>query len=66
MTTLKKIWVDPPSGWRFGFPKIYDPMKDNPNINDWIIEQGYPQKLRDQFKDSFHYRYWEVEDEQKS
>jgi hypothetical protein len=20
----KKIWIDPPSGWKYGFPKVYD------------------------------------------
>jgi hypothetical protein len=40
------IHIDPPSGWRFGFPK---PAPDNlremtdDDLNRWLISQGYPQ-----------------------
>lgn len=38
-----KIWVDPDEGWRWGFPKVYDDLKDGP-LEDWLIAQGYPAK----------------------
>ena len=48
--------IDPPSGWMFGFPKpIPDGVKD---INKWLVEQGYPQKLIDDYGDYFYCRYW--------
>ena len=31
------IWVDPPEGWKYGFPAIYDPEKDG-QMSDWIID----------------------------
>lgn len=35
------LWVDPPSGWRYGFPKLFD--KDaGIMMNDWLIKEGYP------------------------
>lgn len=37
-----KQWVDPPSGWRWGFPKMWDPRTD-PDIKQWFIEQGLPE-----------------------
>lgn len=55
-----RVWVDPPSGWKYGFPKVYDPVTDNPNVVEWIIDSGYPRKLMESFKDHFHYRTWEA------
>ena len=37
-------YVDPPEGWRYGFPKVYDPAKDG-DMTEWMISQGYPKKL---------------------
>ena len=39
---MAKYWVDPPSGWMYGFPKIWDSEVD-PLMSIWIFEQGYPQ-----------------------
>jgi hypothetical protein len=40
----KPYYVDPPSGWRYGFPKLYDPLADG-NMTEWMIANGYPEKL---------------------
>ena len=37
-----KQWVDPPSGWRWGFPKVWDPQA-HPDIAQWFVEQGLPE-----------------------
>lgn len=34
------MWVDPPSGWRYGFPKIY---KHDRSVKQWLIDNGYPE-----------------------
>ena len=54
--------IDAPSGWRFGFPKqIPEDVKD---IITWLIDNGYPKKEIDRFKNSngeiehFIYRTW--------
>lgn len=52
-----KLWVDPPEGWKFGFPKVYDDARDG-DIYDWIAAQGYPQELIDSCGTYFHIRYW--------
>ena len=51
------MWVDPPSGWRYGFPKIY--KKDRP-IQQWLIDNGYPE--HDVEWASEHMRWWPVEE----
>ena len=35
------IWVDPPEGWKYGFPAIYDPNTDG-QLSDWVVRKGYP------------------------
>ena len=52
-----KMWVDPPSGWRYGFPKIY--KRDRP-IEQWLIDNGYPEYDVDWA--AKHMRWWPVEE----
>ena len=33
--------VDPPSGWQYGFPRMYDAEQDG-KIEDWLVRMGYP------------------------
>ena len=40
----RPYWVDPPSGWRYGFPRLYDPASDG-DMTEWLIRNGYPEKL---------------------
>lgn len=56
MTKAKKVWVDPPSGWLFGFPKLWDETV-NPDLNAWLVNEGYPQEEIDRYKDHFHCRF---------
>jgi hypothetical protein len=44
------VWIDPPSGWKFGFPKLYDREK-YPDTNQWLVDNGYPQSMIDKFPD---------------
>lgn len=58
------LMVDPPSGWKYGFPKpLPDPRPED--MIAWFIEQGYPQKEIDVCGKHFYSRYWEqeIEDE---
>ena len=38
-----KFYVDPPSGWQYGFPAPYDQSKDG-TIEEFLIAKGYPKK----------------------
>jgi hypothetical protein len=42
--TSKPYWVDPPSGWRYGFPRLYCPAADG-DMMEWMIANGYPETL---------------------
>jgi hypothetical protein len=55
---MKKIIIDPPSGWQYGFPKPIpeDRLKD---VRVWLVENGYPQKEIDAYGKHFVYRCWE-------
>lgn len=53
-----RIWVDPPSGWRYGFPKIYDPDKDG-DMTEWLAAQGYPEE-----GEPSYVRCWAVEEKE--
>ncbi len=55
-----KKWIDPPSGWVYGFPKEipYDVV----NVKDWLVENGYPRKVMDSMGKHFYCRYWETEE----
>jgi len=43
----KPYWVDPPSGWKYGFPRLYHPDTDGP-MKAWLVKNGYPKALADQ------------------
>lgn len=57
-----KFWIDPPSGWQWGFPKIYDREVDGDDIQAWIIKEGYPQAEVDKLGEQFYFRSWEATD----
>lgn len=40
----RPYYVDPPEGWRWGFPKLYDPASDG-NMREWMVKNGYPKRL---------------------
>jgi len=56
-----KIWVDPPEGWKFGFPAIYDPDADG-QLSEWIISKGYPVLIIKEYGESWAIRCWPAEE----
>jgi len=56
---MPKMYIDPPSGWKYGFPKVYDRDTDG-DCTKWLLANGYPQKEIDSCGDQFHVRMWEV------
>lgn len=52
---MAKWWVDTPSGWRFGFPKIWD-SEMSPSITKWMHDEGWPE---DNLEDLQWLRMWE-------
>jgi len=37
-------FVDPPDGWRYGFPREYTP-RDGEDFDSWLVRMGYPKEL---------------------
>ena len=42
MNSKRKFLIDPPSGWLYGFPKDFNPDKDN--YEKILRKSGYPAK----------------------
>jgi hypothetical protein len=59
---VTRTMIDPPSGWRFGFPKeIPKKVIEEENILNWLVDNGYPQSEIDIFKeDGLPYRIYEI------
>ena len=57
------LMIDPPSGWKYGFPKVI-PEERRKDTLVWLVEQGYPQHLIDEFGEHFVCGYWPVLDEE--
>jgi len=61
----KITMIDPPEGWKFGFPKpIPQYVMGGRHFIKWLLEQGYPALYIDKGYHKYC-RYWqqEVEDE---
>lgn len=41
-TNMEILMIDPPSGWKYGFPKPYTRTNDK-TLQEWLVENGYPQ-----------------------
>lgn len=55
--------VDPPSGWKYGFPRVYDrPDNAEETIEEWYIRHGYPKSEID-WGALNHVRSWFVDEE---
>jgi hypothetical protein len=72
---MKQIMCDPPSGWKYGFPKplpehlagnLSKQPTDDANeygetVMEWIVKEGYPQEEINKCGEHFWLRYWEAE-----
>lgn len=52
------LYVDPPEGWRYGFPKAVPKDREN-DLRAFVIEQGYP---KEKFDKHPLLRCWREED----
>jgi hypothetical protein len=57
--------IDPPSGWKYGFPKPV-PEDRRYDFIIWLVEQGYPQSEIDTLGEHFYCRFWEQADESQA
>jgi hypothetical protein len=59
---MKRMIVDPPSGWKYGFPKVVE--NDESPTDEWFVANGYPQSEIDKGM-LRHIRFWYEEEEDK-
>ena len=57
-----RLMIDPPSGWRYGFPKRI-PREHQHRVLEWMVEQGYPRHLTE--GKHFYVRYWNAEEDEQ-
>jgi hypothetical protein len=57
----RMVWIDPPDGWRWGFPKKtwLSTVQNETLFRIWLAENNYPNYDID-FAMKW-YRYWNVE-----
>ena len=60
--TATKLVVDPPSGWRYGFPMVWDKELE-PDLKTFLRAKGYPEKDLDFAMN--HIRMWFPEEEKQ-
>ena len=60
LVVMKKFvtYIDPPEGWLYGFPKVYD-AEEGVLIRDWLEENGYPKNKAQEFAQWC--RFWQKE-----
>lgn len=58
------LLYDPPSGWKYGFPKRYWPLPDD-SVADTLLRDGYPQFEIDKGGHK-HCRFWVGDDGEES
>lgn len=59
---MSSRYYDPDSGWRYGFPKKYEPLPGE-TLEQTLLRDGYPQKEIDYWMNSSFKgvpcRFWE-------
>ena len=58
---MSRLWVDPPEGWKHGFPAIYDSETDG-QMSEWIVNKGYPVQTIAEYGEQWHIRCWSAEE----
>jgi len=53
---MAKTMIDPPSGWKYGFPKVIPKEHQNRTL-EWLVENGYPQEEIDSCRTHRHNRF---------
>jgi len=56
----KALMIDPPSGWKYGFPKELT-VDGTQTVTEWLVDHGYPKEMIDKMGEHFYCRHWEEE-----
>lgn len=52
-----KTMIDPPSGWRYGFPREFNPQWGE-TLEQWLVKVGYPEDMVE-FAVKYSRMWWE-------
>jgi len=64
MKVTRYVMIDPPSGWKYGFPKRLDQSlyaNEGFTLTQWILDQGYPESELDKNGELYWIRSWVAE-----
>lgn len=50
---MSKMFIDPPEGWKYGFPMEYDGITP---VREFLVNNGYPKEKIDKMGNEFLYR----------
>jgi hypothetical protein len=55
---MSKITIDPPSGWKYGFPKeiSLEEYLEIKSFKQWFIDNGYPEPEIASYGEHFYYK----------
>jgi len=65
-----RYMIDPPSGWKYGFPKELPQeavmfyggddygLKETFNLMEWFVQEGYPKEEIEKCGEQFWCRHW--------
>lgn len=58
---MEMIFIDPPEGWKFGFPMPWDGLGEPTDLSrdelvEWLVKNGYPRSFVDQYAEEFRVR----------
>lgn len=59
---MSKVYCDPPMGWQYGFPMVWD-QDQFPDLNTWLVSNGYPKSMIEKLGDRFYCRFWDAEED---
>jgi len=53
---MSKYLIDPPSGWKYGFPKEYTGDIETIDMSTFLLQNGYPEEEIQYWGKDFHVR----------
>lgn len=59
--SAKVTMYDPPSGWKYGFPREYKPLPGE-SLRETLLRDGYPESEFDGKGEPYWCRFWETDD----
>jgi hypothetical protein len=57
------VWIDPPEGWRYGFPKVVDSdtYENASSLRNLCISLGYPEDVAEAYGEYFYVTVMEID-----